>query len=195
MLTILQFDAASINVLDRMLAAGRLPVVGAPEPGVWHDLEAPATAFAAGAQHTLYSGVPIGEHGLFYPFQWSPTDQRVRYTGDLPAPPPIWERLGPHGTRTLAVDPVREPPPDRRPARHARAVVGSSTTGSCCSDGARRRPKNDRLEGCSGSPSPSTRCSAATPSRRCSLCADASCAHAARIATRPSSTCASTTTT
>jgi predicted AlkP superfamily phosphohydrolase/phosphomutase len=115
-LTILQFDAASIAVLDRMLAAERLPELARlRERGAWHELDAPATAFAAGAQHSLYSGVPIGEHGLFYPFQWSAPDQRVRFMGDFPAPPPIWEQLGPHGTRTLAVDPYESRPPEVAP--------------------------------------------------------------------------------
>jgi predicted AlkP superfamily phosphohydrolase/phosphomutase len=108
-LTILQFDAASASVLQRLLAAGDLPVLaGLRERGEWHELDAPATRFAAGAQHTLYSGVELGEHGLFYPFQWSAPDQRVRYMGELPAPVPIWERLG---TRTLAVDPYESRPP------------------------------------------------------------------------------------
>ena len=71
--------------------------------------------FAAGAQHTLYSGVELGDHGLFYPFQWSATEQRVRYMGDFDAPPPIWERLGRHGTRTLAIDPYESRPPVEPP--------------------------------------------------------------------------------
>jgi len=111
-LTILQFDAASASLLDRLLGDGRLPNLGAlRERGVWHDLDAPATQFAAGAQHTLYSGVELGEHGLFYPFQWDASEQRVRYMGDLHAPAPIWERLGRRGTRTLAVDPYESRPP------------------------------------------------------------------------------------
>ena len=154
MLTILQFDAASITVLERLLAAGRLPVLaGLRERGTWHDLEAPATAFAAGAQHSLYSGVPLGEHGLFYPFQWSATDQRVRFMGDFPAPPPIWERLGPHGTRTLAVDPYESRPPTDVPPGtlvcgwqlHDRVVL--RRWGSPPSE-------NDRLEQLFGKPEP-----------------------------------------
>src|SRR5690606_32545439 len=90
----------------------RLPALaGLRDRGVWHVLDAPATQFAAGAQHTLYSGVELADHGLFYPFQWSPDEQRVRYMDHFEAPPPIWERLGQGGTRTLAVDPYESRPP------------------------------------------------------------------------------------
>lgn len=117
MLAILQFDAASASVLERLLAEGRLPTLAAlRQRGPWHELEAPATQFAAGAQHSLYSGVPLADHGLFYPFQWAAEEQRVRYMAAFEAPSPVWERLGRHGARTLAVDPYesrapREDPP------------------------------------------------------------------------------------
>lgn len=116
MLVILQFDAASASVLDRMLADGRLPTLaGLRGRGVWHELDAPATQFAAGAQHTLYSGVELGDHGLFYPFQWSASDQRVHYMSAFDAPAPVWEQLGQQGTRTLAVDPYESRPPTDPP--------------------------------------------------------------------------------
>ena len=108
MLAVLQFDSPSLAVLDRMLDAGRLPALaGLRERGVWHELETPATHFAAGAFHTLYSGTELADHGLFYPFQWSAADQRVRYTTAFPAPPPVWERPGGPGARD---GPLREPP-------------------------------------------------------------------------------------
>ncbi|HEY8527381.1 MAG TPA: alkaline phosphatase family protein [Acidimicrobiales bacterium] len=116
MLAILQFDAASARLLSRMLAAGDLPALARlRERGVWHDLDAPATQFAAGAQHTLYSGVELADHGLFYPFQWSASEQRVRYMTAFEAPAPVWERLGRRGTRTLAVDPYESRPPAEAP--------------------------------------------------------------------------------
>lgn len=116
MLVILQFDSASVALLERMLAAGRLPAVaGLRERGAWHDLQTPATHFAAGAFHTLYSGAEIADHGLFYPFQWSAPDQRVRYMSAFEAPAPVWERLGALGTRTLAIDPYESRPPRRPP--------------------------------------------------------------------------------
>ena len=137
MLAVLQFDSPSLAVLDRMLGAGRLPALaGLRERGVWHELETPATHFAAGAFHTLYSGTELADHGLFYPFQWSAADQRVRYTTAFPAPPPVWERPG---GRALAMDPYESRPPLTPAVGHAWSAAGSSPTGSCCSRG-RRRP-------------------------------------------------------
>jgi predicted AlkP superfamily phosphohydrolase/phosphomutase len=111
-LAILQFDSPSVALVERMLGEGRLPALaGLRERGVWHDLETPATHFAAGAFHTLYSGTELADHGLFYPFQWSAPDQRVRYTTAFEAPPPVWERLGGTGARTLAIDPYESRAP------------------------------------------------------------------------------------
>jgi len=116
MLAILQFDAASARLLERLLGEDRLPTLAAlRDRGAWHDLDAPATQFAAGAQHTLYSGVELADHGLFYPFQWSAPEQRAHYMGAFEAPAPVWEQLAPHGARTLAVDPYESRPPATEP--------------------------------------------------------------------------------
>ena len=120
---------------------------------MWHDLDAPATQFAAGAQHTLYSGVELADHGLFYPFQWSPLDQRVRYMDAFEAPAPVWERLGRHGTRTLAVDPYESrPPADPPPGAlvcgwqlHDRVVLQQWSSPA---------PTHQRLERLFGAPEP-----------------------------------------
>jgi len=109
---VLQFDAASVAVVDLMLADGRLPTLaGLIERGRRLDLQTPADHFAAGAFHTLYSGVQLGDHGLFYPFQWDAASQRARYATAFPAPPAIWERLARAGKRTLAIDPYESRPP------------------------------------------------------------------------------------
>lgn len=116
MLAIFQFDAASASALERLLDAGRLPTLaGLRGRGVWHDLDAPATQFAAGAQYTLYSGVEIEDHGLFYPFQWKHEEQRVHYMHAFPAPPPVWEQMGPRGTRSLVIDPYESREPAQAP--------------------------------------------------------------------------------
>ena len=112
MICVLQFDAASVAVVDRMLAAGRLPVLaGLIGRGRRIELRTPADHFAAGAFHTLYSGVELADHGLFYPFQWDAGAQRARYMTAFPAPPAIWERLARAGLRTLAIDPYESRPP------------------------------------------------------------------------------------
>ena len=112
MICVLQFDAASVAVVDRMLAAGRLPVLaGLIDRGRRVALETPANHFAAGAFHTLYSGIELADHGLFYPFQWDAAAQRARYMTAFPAPPAIWERLARAGLRTLAIDPYESRPP------------------------------------------------------------------------------------
>ncbi len=113
MICVLQFDAASVAVVDRMLAGGRLPVLaGLVERGRRMELDTPADHFAAGAFHTLYSGVELADHGLFYPFQWDAGAQRARYMTAFPAPPAIWERLARAGLRTLAIDPYESRPPN-----------------------------------------------------------------------------------
>ena len=112
MICVLQFDAASVAVVERMLAAGRLPVLaGLIERGRRVELDTPADHFAAGAFHTLYSGIELADHGLFYPFQWEAASQRARYMTAFPAPPAIWERLAAAGLRTLAIDPYESRPP------------------------------------------------------------------------------------
>jgi len=109
---VLQFDAASVAVVDRMLAAGRLPVLaGLIDGGERVALDTPANHFAAGAFHTLYSGIELADHGLFYPFQWDASVQRARYMTAFPAPPAVWERLSRAGLRTLAIDPYESRPP------------------------------------------------------------------------------------
>jgi len=112
LICVLQFDAASVAVVDRLLAEGRLPALsGLIARGRRLALATPANHFAAGAFHTLYSGAEIGDHGLFYPFQWDARAQRARYMSAFPAPPAIWERLARAGLRTLAIDPYESRPP------------------------------------------------------------------------------------
>ena len=112
MICVLQFDAASLLVLGRLLAEGRLPNLAAlRERGAEHRLSTPARDFAAGAFYTLYSGVELADHGVFYPFQWSAEEQRARYADAVDAPRAVWERLARDGMRTLAIDPYESRPP------------------------------------------------------------------------------------
>jgi predicted AlkP superfamily phosphohydrolase/phosphomutase len=106
MIAVLQFDAASAVLLKRLDADDRLPNLRALRArGVELPLEGPAQHFPASAYQTLYRGVEVGDHGLFYPFQWAAAKQSIRLAGELEAPPPIWERVASAGRSTLAVDP------------------------------------------------------------------------------------------
>jgi predicted AlkP superfamily phosphohydrolase/phosphomutase len=105
-IAVLQFDAASAALLERLGAEGRLPHLEALRAGGSRvELEGPAEHFPASAYQDLYRGVEVGDHGLYYPFQWSATTQSVRLAAKFPAPPPIWERLARAGRTTLAIDP------------------------------------------------------------------------------------------
>ncbi|HXQ88540.1 MAG TPA: alkaline phosphatase family protein, partial [Solirubrobacterales bacterium] len=106
MIAVIQFDAASARLLERLGDEGRLPNLEAlRERGRRVELETPAQHFPASAYQDLYRGVEVGDHGLFYPFQWGADDQRIRLAASFAAPPPIWDRLGEHGRSTLAIDP------------------------------------------------------------------------------------------
>ena len=106
MIAVIQFDAASARLLERLEGEGRLPnLTELRRRGSKVDLETPAEHFPASAYQNLYRGVEVGDHGLFYPFQWAASDQRIRLAGSFEAPPPIWDLLGRRGRSTLAIDP------------------------------------------------------------------------------------------
>jgi predicted AlkP superfamily phosphohydrolase/phosphomutase len=105
-IAVIQFDAASASLLERLGKEGRLPnLTHLRREGTEMELETPAAHFPASAYQDLYRGVEVGDHGLYYPFQWAAADQRVRLAGQFVAPPPIWDRLGRAGRSTLAIDP------------------------------------------------------------------------------------------
>ena len=93
---------------------GRLPnLAGLAARGRTTDLDGPQGQFPAAAYPCLYRGVEAPDHGLFYPFQWSGPDGRVRLAEAFPAPPPIWERLAAQGRSTLVIDPYESHEPRR----------------------------------------------------------------------------------
>jgi hypothetical protein len=102
MLAVLVFDSASLSVLDELEAAGRLPAFGElRRRGRWHSL-VPASPPLDTGHFTLYSGHHLGDHGLYYLFQWAAAKQRLEYLHRVPAPQAFWERPG---TRALVIDP------------------------------------------------------------------------------------------
>ena len=113
MIAILQFDGASRIHLEQMLTAGYLPgLASLRSRGTWFDLGTPATHFEGAAAYSLSTGKELGEHGLYYPWLWSATEQRVRFYDDLPAPEAIWERIGRAGRRSLVIDPYEMRAPE-----------------------------------------------------------------------------------
>ena len=114
MLAVLQFDAAAVPLLERLVTAGRLPALADLRArGTWRPVDSIAASFPAATYQTLYTGLDLGEHGLYYPLQWSPAEQRVRFRTAFPAPPAAWERVAEAGRRAIVVDPYEAEPPRR----------------------------------------------------------------------------------
>ncbi|HYZ76589.1 MAG TPA: alkaline phosphatase family protein [Gaiellaceae bacterium] len=112
MLVLLNFDSASVPLLERLVAEGRLPAVAdLLGRGRRYPLRSPATYFPAGAYPTLYTGLELADHGLYYPFQWDAAAQRSRYVETFPSPATVWERVSEAGARSLVVDPYESRPP------------------------------------------------------------------------------------
>jgi predicted AlkP superfamily phosphohydrolase/phosphomutase len=111
-LAVFTFDAASLPLVERLLDEGRMPALAAlRERGRWTPLETPARHFASGLYQPLYSGRELREHGLYFPYQWSASDQRLHHVQRFPAPEPAWERVARAGGRSLVVDPYESRPP------------------------------------------------------------------------------------
>jgi predicted AlkP superfamily phosphohydrolase/phosphomutase len=114
LLAILHVDALSLPLLEQLVAEGRMPVFkGLRERGRWHTLETPATHLPAATYFSMYSGHDVGDHGLYFPFQWSASAQRLRYRLDFGSPTTVWERLAAERRRSLVIDPYELAPPTR----------------------------------------------------------------------------------
>jgi predicted AlkP superfamily phosphohydrolase/phosphomutase len=111
-LALLNFDSASLPLLERMMDDGRLPTVADLfRRGRRFKLETPAVDFPAAAYPVLYSGLDLSRHGLYYTFLWSPAEQRIRYIDRFRTPPSVWEAVSAAGARVLVVDPYEAPVP------------------------------------------------------------------------------------
>lgn len=113
-LAIIQFDSASLGLLDRLIEEGQLPrLAELRQRGEWRPLEAPDAKLAAAVYHTLHTGTDVADHGLYHKFIWSAGEQRVRPMEDFPKPETVWERLSAAGRRSLIIDPYISWPPRR----------------------------------------------------------------------------------
>jgi len=112
-LALIAFDAASPAIIDELLAENRLPHLRTLRAsGTEYPLETPASRFPAGTYPTLWSGVPLEQHGIHFPFMWSAAEQRVRFLTSFPFPVTMWERLAQCGVRCVVLDAYESPVPE-----------------------------------------------------------------------------------
>jgi len=122
MIAILQFDAVNLRVFQSMLDERRLASTASLRArGQWHALVTPAPELEGSTYHSLHSGVLPNHHGLYFPFMWSPSEQRVKPESHFSHPEPVWDRIARAGRRSFVVDPYES----RRP-NSAQGVVGLS---------------------------------------------------------------------
>ena len=106
MLAVIVFDSPPAASLAELEAEHRLPHLAEVRRGsASMVLETPGAQFPAGLFPTMWSGVPLSEHGLYYPFMWDAPGQRVRHVDSFPYPPTMWDRVSGAGGRVLVVDP------------------------------------------------------------------------------------------
>ena len=119
MIVILQFDSVNPSQFSQLLEQKRLRTISNLRArGHWYDLETPAATFEGATYFTLYSGVAVGDHCLYFPFMWSAPDQRARRQDGFPAPEPVWDKIGRAGYRSLLIDPY-----ESRPAKTMRGMA------------------------------------------------------------------------
>jgi predicted AlkP superfamily phosphohydrolase/phosphomutase len=113
-LALIHVDALNVELLDRLIADGRMPTFAELRRRAERlPLGTPATHFPAAAYYSMHSGLPVGDHGFYFPFQWSAPEQRLRYRLEFGPPPVMWERLTAAGRRSFVVDPYEFGPPAR----------------------------------------------------------------------------------
>ncbi len=111
MLALIGFNSVSAAVLGELEAAGRLPrLAHLRRKSTEVTLATPARSFPAGVFPTLWSGIPLRDHGIHYPFMWDAAGQRVRYLDSFPSPTMLWDRISEAGGRVLVVDPYEGGP-------------------------------------------------------------------------------------
>jgi predicted AlkP superfamily phosphohydrolase/phosphomutase len=103
-LAVFNLDSVGVALVERMLGEGRLPVLASlHERGAHRPLTSPLLYF--GDRATVQTGIGPADHGLYFPLQWSPREQRLRSQYDEPLPQTVWERVSRAGRRTLLLDP------------------------------------------------------------------------------------------
>jgi predicted AlkP superfamily phosphohydrolase/phosphomutase len=106
-LLIVGLELGDGNLIRGWTAAGLLPTFGRLfERGCWGWLETTADDLHISAWPSLYTGVPPGEHGVYFTFQPAPGVQGYRrFHEGIYGQPTFWRMLDAHGVRCIAFDP------------------------------------------------------------------------------------------
>ena len=107
-LMMLGLDSMSLPFIEENLRT--LPALASLlEKGTLRRLSSPATHLSAAVWPTFLTGKPPGEHGQYFPFQWSAERRRYRRIAGAQwsrefADPPFWHSLARSGVPTIAFD-------------------------------------------------------------------------------------------
>ncbi|MFQ5809161.1 MAG: alkaline phosphatase family protein, partial [Armatimonadota bacterium] len=110
---VIGLDGASFDILDPLMAAGRLPVLAElAAGGATAVLESPVPPMSPIAWPAFYTGVGPGKHGVFGFSEFIPaTHQEVLVSSRSVRVVPFWQHLGERGKRTLVMNvPMTFPP-------------------------------------------------------------------------------------
>jgi predicted AlkP superfamily phosphohydrolase/phosphomutase len=107
-------DAAEIEVIDRLMAAGRLPHLAALRAT---GSEALLTHRHGGLQSSIWCSFITGQlvtgHGCYFPKAWRADRMRIEFINDeWPPIHPFWEGAGPRQPRLALIDIPYLPPPN-----------------------------------------------------------------------------------
>lgn len=100
---LLGFDAAEVTVIDRLVAAGKMPNMAAlRKRGLSGGLKTEPAQFLSNVWTTAFTSTGLGRHGWFCNKQWNGDRQYLQYpnTNWLPRTP-FWDELDEHLKVTL----------------------------------------------------------------------------------------------
>lgn len=112
-LLVVGLDGATLDVIEPLVAAGRLPVLaGLMARGAWGALRSTIPAATFPAWTSLVTGVNPGRHGLLDFTTREPGTYRIRFVnGSYRRVPAVWTRLSATGARVAALTvPATYPP-------------------------------------------------------------------------------------
>jgi hypothetical protein len=104
MFLLVSLDAAPLPLIDELIDAGRLPVLGALSKG-GTVLPAASMPLVGVTYSSEYGGRRPAEHGIYFPFQWSAEEQRVQSWYRLGLPETVFRRVDEAGRRMAVIDP------------------------------------------------------------------------------------------